>query len=101
MLSPRPAGRVRFILRFLSIVLLGALALALAGCRGNADPPTPVPPAPTETAIPDEPATATPLPLEPTDTPVPPGTATPTPIPLSERGFVPVLCYHHVRDWVK
>jgi peptidoglycan/xylan/chitin deacetylase (PgdA/CDA1 family) len=61
--------------------------------------------APTATA--DPPATPTAL---PTDTPVPAPTATQTPagtptpnfvpIPESERSFVPVLCYHHIRDWV-
>src|SRR5918911_1154056 len=101
MLTVRPVGRVSNILRFVSVALLGALALVLAGCWGTPDTPTPIPPAPTLAATDAEPPTATPLPPEPTETPAPPSTATPTPIPVSERGFVPVLCYHHVRNWVK
>jgi peptidoglycan/xylan/chitin deacetylase (PgdA/CDA1 family) len=73
-----------------------ALSLALTGCFGAPDAP-----APTATAVPADPPTSTPLPPQPTDTPAPTGTPTPTPVPVSDRGFVPVLCYHHVREWVK
>jgi len=86
---------------FLPVLLAAIFALlVLSGCLGGADTPTPVPPEPTATAVPTDPPTSTPLPL-PTDTPAPPSTPTPVPVPVSERGFVPVLCYHHIRDWEK
>lgn len=81
--------------RPLLLMLLLALAgLALAGCDsgGNA---TPTPIAPTTTPVPP---TITPAP-SPTSTTV--STPTATPIPVSKRGFVPIMCYHHIRDWLK
>ncbi|MBF6614944.1 MAG: polysaccharide deacetylase family protein [Chloroflexi bacterium] len=62
-------------------------------------------PAATPTAI--QPAiTPTNPPAPPTYTPPPPtpttaATATPVPIPLADRSFVPILCYHHIRDWAQ
>jgi peptidoglycan/xylan/chitin deacetylase (PgdA/CDA1 family) len=93
----------RLLSRLSLIALLVLLASILAGCGDQPSTPTPVQP----TATADPPATPTTL---PTDTPIPAPSATPTPagtptpdfvpIPESERGFVPVLCYHHIRDWV-
>jgi peptidoglycan/xylan/chitin deacetylase (PgdA/CDA1 family) len=76
-----------------------ALGLALTGCFGAPDAPAPT--ATFGAAAPADPPTSTPLPPQPTDTPAPTGTSTPTPVPVSDRQFVPVLCYHHVREWVK
>ncbi len=56
---------------------------------------TVAPPAPAAVATPLAPPTAPP----PTATPTPVVSRTPTPIPPAARGFVPILCYHHVRDW--
>ncbi len=74
----------------LCLLLLAALSIAASACSmGDPPTPTPVPTTmPTATSAP----TDTPLPL-PTDT------TTPTPVPPSARGFVPILCYHHIRDW--
>lgn len=81
----------------LALIILLALIPLLAGCADNpALAVTEVVPTATPTEVP----TQTPVPL-PTASPTEAGTATPTPIPVSERGFVPVLCYHHIRDWVK
>jgi len=65
----------------------------VAGCDSGAAP-TPTPIAPTATSLP----TDTPEP-SPTPTIVP--TATSTAIPVSERGYVPIFCYHHIRKWEK
>jgi peptidoglycan/xylan/chitin deacetylase (PgdA/CDA1 family) len=71
--------------------------LLLAACGGAPDTPTPLPsPTPEPTQVPP---TETPSPVPPT--PTIESTPTPSPIPLAERGFVPILCYHHIRDWVK
>ena len=85
--------------RFFSLLLLLVVAIAIAACGDN--PPTATPIAPTEppaTATPQALPTETPIP-QPSATPTTEATATPTPIPVSERSFVPVLCYHHIRDW--
>lgn len=88
----------RALSRLSLMVLLVFIAMpVLAGCLGG-DAPTPTVIAPTPT-LPDPP-TDTPVP-QPTATPTIEATATPIPVPASERGFVPVMCYHHVRDWVK
>ena len=79
----------------LSVLMPVILAVLLTGCLGSADVPTPIP-TPTDAAPPTE--TSQP---QPTLTAIPMGTPTPMPIPLAERTFVPVMCYHHVRDWVK
>jgi peptidoglycan/xylan/chitin deacetylase (PgdA/CDA1 family) len=92
---------IRFASRLCALFVLALLALALAGCGD--EPATATPVLPTATIPPA--ATDTPV-TPPTDTP-PPATATPqatatpgfTPIPVSERGYVPVLCYHHIRAW--
>jgi len=84
----------------LLLVALLTIALSLTACTGSEPPATP-------TVVTIAPTATEPAP--PTDTPVPPPTATPTevstptatPIPVSQRGFVPILCYHHIRDWVK
>ncbi|MEO6457300.1 MAG: polysaccharide deacetylase family protein, partial [Chloroflexia bacterium] len=75
-------------------LLLTAFCLLLAACDvGNVAQPTPI----------ELTATAAPTnrPEPPTSTPRPPETPTATAIPLSERGYVPVLSYHHIRDWIK
>lgn len=79
----------------LPIILLLAALWTLVGCdSGTAVTPTPIAP------------TAIPTPL-PTNTPEPPPTATtvatstPTSIPVAARGFVPIFCYHHIREWLK
>ncbi len=91
------------------IVAAFVLMVALSGCdTGSAPPPTPtsVPQAPTV-----EPSN-TPVPVIPTDTPLPPPTNTPVPVAtntpdpnlVAERiksNYVPVLCYHHIRDFRK
>ncbi len=59
-----------------------ALLVALGGCGQRA---TPIPLSPAAV-----PPTATAMP--PTATPVPP-------IPAAARGYVPILCYHQVREW--
>ncbi len=73
-----------------------ALLVALGGC-GQRATPTPLSPAavpPTATAMLP---TATAMP--PTPTAMPP-TPTPVPtIPAAARGYVPILCYHQVREW--
>jgi peptidoglycan/xylan/chitin deacetylase (PgdA/CDA1 family) len=89
--------RLRFAGRILPALLSVFILVSLAACGESAPTPTPVPPEST--------ATTPSAPPPPTDT-VPPPTPTvePTPttaaIPVEERGFVPVLCYHHIRDWV-
>jgi peptidoglycan/xylan/chitin deacetylase (PgdA/CDA1 family) len=77
------------------------IGMVLAGCGD--EPPTATPIVPT--AVLPPPPTETPL-LPPTETPplstpTPQATTTPpfVPIPESERGYVPVLCYHHIRAW--
>ncbi|MEO8286840.1 MAG: polysaccharide deacetylase family protein [Chloroflexota bacterium] len=99
MLSPRFAWQ-------LSVAALFLLVLAvLAGCGDNPATPTAIVPTatvpPSDTATPIVPPTETQPPI-PTSTSTPEATATPlfVPIPESERGFVPILCYHHIRDWV-
>ncbi|HUP27180.1 MAG TPA: polysaccharide deacetylase family protein [Chloroflexia bacterium] len=74
---------------------LGLLTiLLLAACdTGPVVQPTPV--LPTATVAPTD------TPPPPTDTPKPPETPSATPIPVADRGYVPILCYHHIRDWRK
>lgn len=84
-----------FSLRLVWIAFSIVLFAALTGCDAGSPqvPPTATPteaPPPTNTAIP-----------VPTATPKPPETPTPAPIPASERKYVPILCYHHVREWKK
>jgi peptidoglycan/xylan/chitin deacetylase (PgdA/CDA1 family) len=77
----------------LSIICLFALWFLAACDMGAIAQPTPIEPTPT--------VAPTDTPEPPTSTPKPPETPTSTPIPVSERGYVPILCYHHIRDWVK
>jgi peptidoglycan/xylan/chitin deacetylase (PgdA/CDA1 family) len=87
--------RFRFAGRIVPALTLVLVLLSLAACGDVTPTPTPVPPEPTATSVPP-----------PTNTVPPPPTPTtePTPtimvIPVEERGYVPVLCYHHIRDWV-
>ena len=91
---------LRSLTRFsLFLMVMSFLAVSLTGCLGAADPPATPTAVPTATRVPDPP-TDTPLPI-PTATPTIASTPTSTPIPQADRGFVPVLCYHHIRDWVK
>ncbi|HEX9990613.1 MAG TPA: polysaccharide deacetylase family protein [Chloroflexia bacterium] len=83
------------LIRLLWLALALLALMALAACDTSpAATPTPIEP----TALPTSPPTNTPEP-EPTATPTIEATPTPSPIPASERGFVPILCYHHIRDW--
>ena len=94
------ALRSRLRLLFLPALLLLLGLSTLAACGGG-DVPTSTAIASTATSTPYVPSpTDTPLP-EPTLTPTVEATATAVPIPLADRGFVPVLCYHHIREWVK
>ena len=77
----------------LAIICLFALWFLAACDMGAIAQPTPIEPTPT--------VAPTDTPEPPTNTPKPPETPTSTPIPVSERGYVPILCYHHIRDWVK
>src|SRR5436309_451436 len=88
-------ARPSFIARFpFLLTLLFALGLSISACSLGADSPTPTPIiVPTGTPAP----TSTPEP--PANTPA--STSTPTAIPLAARGWVPVLCYHHIRNWEK
>jgi len=85
----------RLFMRSIWLALVVALFALITGCDVGAPP---VPPTATPTEAP--PPTNTPIPL-PTDTPRPPETPTPVPIPVSERKYVPILCYHHIREWRK
>jgi peptidoglycan/xylan/chitin deacetylase (PgdA/CDA1 family) len=92
---PRLTSRVCML--FLLVAMFGLLA----GCGENAPTPTPIEPTVTAAPPPPPPSpteapTSTP---EPAATPTTAATATPDAIPVSERVFVPVLCYHHIRDW--
>ena len=87
---------LRYSKRSRSFSFLVLAMLVMAGCDNGA-PANPTPIA----------ATAVPT-IQPTNTPEPKPTATATsapptstPIPVSERGFVPIFCYHHIRDWEK
>ncbi len=85
----------RYARLMISLLMLCALGIILAACSPGGDPPTP-------TAVPTAAPTETPLPTNtplPTSTPTVVGTSTPTPIPSSARGWVPILCYHHIREW--
>jgi peptidoglycan/xylan/chitin deacetylase (PgdA/CDA1 family) len=76
------------------LLMLAACCVLLTACSLGAEPtPTPIPP--TATTIP----TNTPDP--PTPTTGPTNTPTFVAVPTSERGFVPILCYHHIREWEK
>src|SRR5688572_18804662 len=75
---------------FLLLVLTSVIVLG--ACDGPFAQPTPTP-IPTNTPLP--PPTETPVP--PTATTVP--TVTPSPIPASERKWIPIFSYHHIRDW--
>src|SRR6266487_2827119 len=93
---------VRLVSRLLALVLFLLVGMALAGCGDNPAPATPIEPM----AIQPPPPTDTPI-VQPTDTtlpanPTPEVAATPPflPIPESMRGYVPVLCYHHIRAWL-
>ncbi|HKP52504.1 MAG TPA: polysaccharide deacetylase family protein [Chloroflexia bacterium] len=81
--------------RSLSLGIIVIVLWAVVGCdSGTPTNPTPLAP----TAIPTAPPTNTTEPI-PTATTV--ATPTPSPIPVSERKFVPIFCYHHIRDWEK
>ena len=90
--SPLIAHRSSLIAGHLVLGLFSLLTLAACDV-GSIAQPTPI----EATAT----AAATNTPEPPTNTPRPPETPTATAIPISERGYVPVLCYHHIRDWVK
>lgn len=86
-------------IRFLSALLLFILAIALAACGDTPPTATPVPPTPVPaTATPAATATSTETPL-PSATPTEAATATPTAIPEADRVFVPILCYHYIREY--
>jgi peptidoglycan/xylan/chitin deacetylase (PgdA/CDA1 family) len=103
MRSARPTS---FLVVFVLLLTI-AVAMTLAGCGDETATPTPVLSAavlPAATLPPI--ATSTP-PVPPTNTPPPApptlhATSTPefTAIPAGERGYVPVLCYHHIRAWL-
>lgn len=79
--------------RKLELLLLVIFASGLVGCdAAPSAPPTPL--SPTSTAT--RPAAQTPT---PTTRPTIISTPTPSPIPLSKRAFIPILAYHHIRDW--
>ncbi|HST05725.1 MAG TPA: polysaccharide deacetylase family protein [Chloroflexia bacterium] len=84
--------------RLISPLLVAIAALIFAACDTAPTvtpvPPTPTSPPPTATKAPTETPT-----LAPSATPTTAATSTPTAIPAAEREFVPVLCYHHIRDW--
>ena len=65
-----------------------ALLIALGGCGLRATP------------TPDPGASAVGTEAAPTPTEPPTATLVPT-IPEAERGFVPILCYHQIREWTK
>jgi peptidoglycan/xylan/chitin deacetylase (PgdA/CDA1 family) len=91
--------RFRLAVPIVSALVAVLILLTLAACGDVAPTPTPVPPEPTATSVPPPPPTDTPVPL-PTDTPTVEPTPTFVALRVEERGFVPVLCYHHIRDWV-
>ena len=88
--------RFRFAVRLVPVLVSLFVLLSLAACGGGSPTPTPVPPEPTPTTAPPPTATSTTVPPTPTTEPTPTTVA----IPVEERGYVPVLCYHHIRDWV-
>ena len=83
--------------RLLNFLLIAVATLLIAAC-GDSPTATPLPPTatvpPTATAAP----TATPT-IAPSATPTTQATSTPTALPAADRAFVPVLCYHHIREW--
>jgi peptidoglycan/xylan/chitin deacetylase (PgdA/CDA1 family) len=84
--------------RLLNLMLLAVAALLIAAC-GDSPTATPLPPTatitpPTPTIAPTSTST-----VAPPATPTTQATSTPTALPAADRAFVPVLCYHHIRDW--
>src|SRR4051812_30741561 len=100
MWNANAAPRARSLVALSPLLLISLLAmLLLAACGGAPDTPTPVPsPTPEPTQVPP---TEMPSPSPVPPTPTLESTATPSPIPQAERGFVPILCYHHIREWEK
>jgi peptidoglycan/xylan/chitin deacetylase (PgdA/CDA1 family) len=86
-------------MRFFPALLLFILVIALAACGDTPPTATPIAPTPVPaTATPQATATETATTL-PSATPTIEATATETAIPEAERGFVPILCYHYVREY--
>lgn len=86
--------------RFLLLSLLIQILFASAGCDNtSAIPSTPIVPLelPTREISPTYTNTIPPLPSQ-TATAI--ATPTPIPIPRSARRFVPILAYHHIRNWL-
>ncbi len=85
-------------LRAASVVLCITVAIVISGCDSGAAPtsPTALPPTPTQGAV-----QATSTSVLPPATPTAVSTSTPIPIPRTDRKFVPILSYHHIRNWVK
>ena len=88
--------RIRFAARLAPAFALVFVLVTLVACGDVPPTATDVPPKPTVTPAP--PPTSTPE--APTATPTTEPTPTVVAVPVEERGFVPVLCYHHIRDWV-
>ncbi|MGA7731170.1 MAG: polysaccharide deacetylase family protein [Chloroflexia bacterium] len=85
--------------RLFPLLLLLVLGSVLAACGDELPTATPIAPTqPPATTTMQAPPTETPTPA-PSPTPTIEATATPTPIPVEDRVFVPILCYHHIRDW--
>ncbi len=82
--------------RLLNLFLIAVAALLIAACG---DSPTATPLPPTATFPPPTPTTAPTSTIAPSATPTTQATSTPTALPAADRAFVPVLCYHHIRDW--
>ena len=86
---------IRFGKRSLSLSFIVIALWVLVGCDSGTPPnPTPVAPTAIPTALPTN--TSAPIPTATTVS-----TPTPSPIPISERKFVPIFCYHHIREWEK
>lgn len=86
-------------LRFFPVLLLFIMSVALAACGDAPATPTAVPPTPVPaTNTPEATPTNTETP-EPTATATIAATATETAIPEADRVFVPILCYHYVREY--
>jgi peptidoglycan/xylan/chitin deacetylase (PgdA/CDA1 family) len=83
------------------LILTIFLTIILAACDNvSLAVPTAIAPVDTPTLAEQPTSTTEPLPtatLEPMASP----TSAFVPVPASERGFVPILCYHHIRDWAK
>ncbi len=91
--------RFRSTLSPLSVAVFIVSAIVLSGCdSGAAQTPSPNAPLATPTNSSVATADTTILPIA---TATIASTSTPTAIPQAERQFVPILAYHHIRNWVK